>query len=293
MSEVKVDIKLLKKLRDTTDLPITDCREALQEKNNNFEAALALLKIKGLAKAEKKSINKATEGITKVLIYGNHAVIAELNCQTEQVADLAEFNNLFNKILVTILKHQPQTISTALELKTDTSKETLNNEIKLAIAKLGENIVLTRFQCLTKNNDEVFGSYVHGGGKYSSLVVIKGNIDAKSDVANNIAMQLVSADAKYIDINQIPTIVREQELAIIREKTKAEEKLKAKKRPDNILENIIQGRFAKVLSELTIIDQMYIKDNTIKVKDYLAKNHAKIIAMLRYQLGEKIDKVTK
>lgn len=294
MSEVKkVDIKLLKKLRDTTDLPITDCREALQEKNNDFEAALSLLKIKGLAKAEKKSVNKATEGITKVLIDGNNAVIAELNCQTEQVADLAEFNNLFNKILVTILKHQPKTVEAALALKATTSSESLSNEIKLAIAKLGENIVLTRFQCLCKNNDEVFGSYVHGGGKYTGLVIIKGDIDAKSDVPNNIAMQLVSADAKYIDIDHIPATVRAKELSIINEKTKEEEKSKPKKRPDNILENIIKGRFDKVLSELTIVDQIYIKDNGIKVKEYLAKNHATIIAMLRYQLGEKIDSSAK
>ncbi|WP_425381624.1 translation elongation factor Ts [Spiroplasma endosymbiont of Polydrusus pterygomalis] len=293
MSEVKVDIKLLKKLRDTTDLPITDCREALQEKNNSFEEALSLLKIKGLAKAEKKSVNKATEGITKVLIDGNNAVIAELNCQTEQVADLAEFNNLFNKILVTILKHQPKTVAAALALKATTTNETLSNEIKLAIAKLGENIILTRFQCLSKSNDEVFGSYVHGGGKYTGLVIIKGDIDVKSDLPNNVAMQLVSTDAKYIDVAHIPITVREKELSIIREKTKEEERSKPKKRPDNILENIIKGRFEKVLSELIIVDQVYIKDNGIKIKEYLAKNHATIKAMIRYQLGEKIDNATK
>ncbi len=292
MSEVKVDVKLLKKLRDTTDLPITDCKEALMEKKNIFEAALSLLKIKGLAKAEKKSINKATEGVTKVVISGNNAIIGELNCQTEQVADLEDFNDLFTKILETILKHQPKTIEEALMLKADGSSESLNDEIKFAIAKLGENIVLNRFQYLSKNSDEVFGSYVHGGGKYSGLVIIKG-VDKKSDIPNNVAMQLVSADAKYIDIDHIPATVRDKELSIISEKTKEGEKLKAKKRPDNILENIIRGRFEKVLSELTIVDQLYIKDNTIKVKEYLTKNHATIIAMIRYQLGEKIDSSAK
>lgn len=288
MSEVKVDVKLLKKLRDTTDLPITDCKEALMKKNNIFEAALSLLKIKGLAKAEKKSINKATEGVTKVVISGNNAIIAELNCQTEQVADLEDFNDLFTKILETILKHQPKTIEEVLMLKADGSSESLNDEIRFAIAKLGENIVLNRFQYLSKNSDEVFGSYIHGGGKYSGLVIIKG-VDKDSDIPNNVAMQLVSADAKYIDIDHIPATVRDKELSIISEKTKEEEKLKAKTRPYNILENIIRGRFEKVLSELTIVDQLYIKDNTIKVKEYLTKNHATIIAMIRYQLGEKID----
>lgn len=292
MSEVKVDVKLLKKLRDTTDLPITDCKEALMEKNNIFEAALSLLKIKGLAKAEKKSINKATEGVTKVVISGNNAIIAELNCQTEQVADLEDFNDLFTKILETILKHQPKTIEEVLMLKADGSSESLNDKIRFAIAKLGENIVLNRFQYLSKNSDEVFGSYIHGGGKYSGLVIIKG-VDKESDIPNNVAMQLVSADAKYIDIDHIPATVRDKELSIISEKTKKEEKLKAKKRPDNILENIIRGRFEKVLSELTIVDQLYIKDNTIKVKEYLTKNHATIIAMIRYQLGEKIDSSAK
>ncbi|BDT03174.1 hypothetical protein SHM_08200 [Spiroplasma ixodetis] len=177
-------------------------------------------------------------------------------------------------------------------LKADGSSESLNDEIRFAIAKLGENIVLNRFQYLSKNSDEVFGSYVHGGGKYSGLVIIKG-VDKESDIPNNVAMQLVSADAKYINIDHIPATVRDKELWIISEKTKEEEKLKAKKRPDNILENIIRGRFEKLLSELTIVDQLYIKDNTIKVKEYLTKNHATIIDMIRYQLGEKIDSSAK
>lgn len=283
---IKADIKLVKELRVSTDLPMKDCMEALVESNNNLEEAHRILKIKGLAKAEKKSINTAADGITKILIDGDKAVIAELNCQTEQVAGLPEYNNLFNKIATTILKHSPKTVAEALKLKPTSSTDNLGDELKLAIAKLGENIVLTRFEIITKNKDEVFGSYVHGGGKFTSLVVIKG-VDSKSDVPHNIAMQIVSGNPKFIDLNSIPKATRDNELKIVQEQVKDE------KKPAAIIEKMIEGRLNKFFASLTIVDQDYSKEPTIKVKDYLSKNHAKIISMVRYQLGEKIDKSTK
>ncbi|WP_342277039.1 translation elongation factor Ts [Spiroplasma endosymbiont of Nebria brevicollis] len=283
---VKANIKLVKELRISTDLPMKDCMEALIESNNNLEEAHRILKVKGLAKAEKKSVNTAADGITKVLIDGDKAVIAELNCQTEQVAALQEYNNLFNKIATTILKHSPKTVVEALKLKSNSSADNLGDELKLAIAKLGENIVLTRFEIVTKNKDEVFGSYVHGGGKFTSLVVIKG-VDNKSDVPHNIAMQIVSGNPKFIDLNSIPKTTRDNELEILQEQAKDE------KKPAAIIEKMIEGRLQKFFASLTIVDQDYSKDLTIKVKDYLTKNHATIITMVRYQLGEKIDNSTK
>ncbi|WP_375318042.1 translation elongation factor Ts [Spiroplasma endosymbiont of Virgichneumon dumeticola] len=283
---VKADIKLVKELRASTDLPMKDCMEALIESNNNLEEAHRILKVKGLAKAEKKSVNTAADGITKVLIDGDRAVIAELNCQTEQVAALQEYNNLFNKIATTILKYSPKTVVDALKLKSSSSADNLGDELKLAIAKLGENIVLTRFEIVTKNKDAVFGSYVHGGGKFTSLVVIKG-VDNKSDVPHNIAMQIVSGNPKFIDLNSIPKATRDNELKILQEQAKDE------KKPAAIIEKMIEGRLQKFFASLTIVDQDYSKDQTMKVKDYLTKNHATIITMVRYQLGEKIDNSTK
>lgn len=281
---VKADIKLVKELRVSTDLPMKDCMEALIESNNNLEEAHRILKVKGLAKAEKKSLNTAADGITKVLIDGNKAVIAELNCQTEQVSALQEYNNLFNKVATTILKHSPKTVTEALKLKSNA--DSLDDELKLATAKLGEKIVLTRFEIITKNKDEVFGSYVHGGGRFTSLVVIKG-VDNKSDLPHNIAMQIVAGNPKFIDLDSIPKATRDNELKILQEQAKDE------KKPAAIIEKMIEGRLQKFFASLTIVDQDYSKDPTIKVKDYLTKNHATIITMVRYQLGEKIDNPTK
>lgn len=282
MLPVKVDVKLLKLLRNKTDLPYIDCKEALAQSNNNLDDALRILKIKGLAKAEKKSINKTTEGITRVLINGNDAVVAELNCQSEQVAILSEFSSLLNNILALILKNKPATMKDVLNLET-ANKDLVSNEIKMAIAKLGENIVLSRFQILTKTSNEVFGSYIHGGGKYAGLVVIAG-VDEQSEVPNNMAMQaVVSATVKYIDIDQIPNNIKAQQLSILKAQVVSLNK------PPQIIEKMLQGRMANFLSEITIVNQPYIKDPSITVKEYLVKNYATIKAMIRYQLGENVD----
>lgn len=283
---VKADIKLVKELRISTDLPMKDCMEALIESNNDLQEAHRILKVKGLAKAEKKSLNTAADGITKILIDGNKAVIAELNCQTEQVAALQEYNNLFNKIATAILKHSPKTVAETLKLKSNSNADSLDDELKLATVKLGEKIVLTRFEIITKNKDEVFGSYVHGGGKFTSLVVVKG-VDSKSDLPHNIAMQVVAGNPKFIDLDSIPKATRDNELKILQEQAKDE------KKPAAIIEKMIEGRLQKFFASLTIVDQDYSKDPAIKVKDYLAKNHATIITMVRYQLGEKIDNPAK
>jgi len=280
----KVDISLLRTLRDTTGVALIDCKMALVESLGDFNKAIEILKIKGLAKAAQKSVNVATEGITKVLINGNQAIIAELNCQTDFVANNSEFNNLLNKILVPLLEAQPKTITEALNLKV-ANQETIAKVLALASAKLGENIILRRFQCFTKNDNEVFGSYVHGGGSHAGVVIMN-NVDQKSDLPDNISMQLVAMNPKFIDVDQVDQSFLDKELQVIKEQ------LQDQKKPPAIIEKMIQGRMSKVLSELTIADQTYIKDSSITIRQYLKQNNATIKVMMRYQVGESINQTT-
>lgn len=278
MSDIKVDINLLKELRAATGVGFNDCRTALIEANNDFDKALEILKVKGLSKAMAKVNNEATEGVTKILIDKNRAVIVELNCQTDFVANNLEFNNVVNRIAVTLLKSEViATVDQALELaisKTEKIKDLITN----AITKLGENIVLKRFQVVEKADDEIFGSYVHTGAVSAGLVVLSGTKD--QEVARNIAMQLVAMKPKFIDVSDIDEAVRAKELVI------AQEQVKDVDKPQEILEKMVQGKVNKALAELTITSQTYIKEPSLTIKQYLDKNNAKIKSMIRYEVGE-------
>lgn len=277
MTDIKVDINLLKELRAATGVGFNDCRNALIEANNDFDKALEILKVKGLSKAMSKVNNEATEGVTKVLIDKNHAVIVELNCQTDFVANNLEFNNVVNQISVTLLKSEVTTVEEALALaiaKDQTIKDLITN----AITKLGENIVLKRFQILTKQDDEIFGSYVHTGAVSAGLVVLSGTQD--QELAKNIAMQLVAMKPKFIDVEDIDESVRAKELAVVQEQVKGMEK------PQEILAKMVQGKVNKALAELTITSQAFIKDPSVTIKQYLERNNAKIKSMIRYEVGE-------
>ncbi|MBE4704391.1 translation elongation factor Ts [Spiroplasma platyhelix] len=278
MSDIKVDIKLLKELRATTGVGFNDCRIALIEANNDLDKALEILKVKGLSKALSKVNNEATEGVAKILIDKNRAVIIELNCQTDFVANNLEFNNVLNQISVTLLKSEAvSTIDQALALAVSKT-ETIKDLITSAITKLGENIVLKRFQVVDKKEDEIFGSYIHTGAVSAGLVVLEGTKD--QELAKNIAMQLVAMKPKFIDVSDIDETVRAKELEI------AQEQVKGMEKPQEIIEKMVQGKVNKSLAELTITSQTYIKDPSLTIKQYLDKNNAKIKSMIRYEVGE-------
>lgn len=277
MSEVKVDINLLKKLRDSTGVSYADCRNALVEANNDFDKALEVLKIKGLSKAMKKTANETSEGIAKILVEGNKAVIAELSCQTDFVASNLEFVNLLNQILVIILKNNNvKSVQEVLDLVTE-NNETVHQLILKSINKLGENITLKRFEILTKNDNDSFGQYVHMGGSKAGLVVVNTN---NKELATDLAMQLVAMNPKFISVEEIDQKVRDQELAI------AKEQVKDVNKPAEIIEKMIQGKINKALAELTIVNQTFIKDQSINVNQLLKQNNAIIKNMVRYEIGE-------
>lgn len=280
MSDIKVDIKLLKELRETTGVGFNDCRAALVEADNNLEKALEILKVKGLSKALSKVNNAATEGVVKVLVDKNRAVIVELNCQTDFVANNLEFNNILNQIAVTLLKSETvTTVEEALDLEI-AKNQTIKDLLTDAIRKLGENIVLKRFKIIEKTDSEIFGSYIHTGGVSAGVVVLQGTKD--QEVAKNIAMQLVAMKPKFINVDEIDEKVKAKELEVAKEQVKNIDKLQ------EILDKMIQGKVNKALAELTISNQSYIKEPSITINQYLNKNSATIKSMIRYEVGELI-----
>lgn len=276
-----MDIKAsdVKKLRDMTGAGMLDCKKALTESNGDMDKAIDYLREKGISKAAKKADRIAAEGLANIFVDGNNAVILEVNAETDFVAKNQEFIDMVNKIGNTILKSNVTTMDEALNLEVD--GQTINDLIVNETATIGEKLSFRRFEKVTKNDDEVFGSYLHMGGRIASLVVIKGS---NEEVAKDAAMQSAAMRPKYVNREEVPFEEVEHEREVLKEQALQEGK-KAE-----FVDKIITGRLDKFYAEICLIEQAFVKDGDLTVKDYLANNNSEAVKMVRYEVGEGIEK---
>ncbi len=269
----------VKELREKTNAGMMDCKKALEATNGNMEEAVKWLREKGIAKAEKKSDRIAAEGIAAILTKGNDAAIIEVNSETDFVAKNSEFQSLVNEILEAIINGNAKTLEEALELKT--SNETVNDLIISKTATIGEKISLRRFAKLTKKDNEVFGSYIHMGGKIAVLSLVS---DVNEEVAKDISMHAAAMRPLYVTKDEVPSELVEKEREILKEQAINEGK------PAEIAEKMVEGRIRKYYEEICLEEQAFVKDSGITVGQYAKNNGGKIVAMVRYEVGEGIEK---
>jgi elongation factor Ts len=278
-----VTAKLVKELRDLTAAGMMDCKKALEATEGDIKKAVDWLRENGLAKAAKKEGRIAAEGLGKVMIDGNKAVILEVNSETDFVAKNDKFLALLDITAKTILASDAKNVEEALALTT--AEGTLNDTFVNAVATIGEKITLRRFEIVTKNNDEFFGSYTHQGGRIVALTVVKGG-DAQ--VAKNMAMQVASMNPTYVSRNDMPQDVVEHERSIQEELLAKDEKLASK--PEKVKAGIIEGRVSKSLQDMCLVDQEYFLDADQKCGQYLKSNGAEVLSFVKYTVGEGIEK---
>ena len=207
-----MDASLIKKLKDMTNAGLMDCKKALEASNEDMDEAVKWLREKGISKAAKKADRIAAEGSSTVMVEGNKAVIVELNCETDFVSANEKFTGLLEKIAKTIIASDAKTVEEALALKTD--EGTLNDDIINVTATMGEKISLRRFSLVTKSDNEVFGKYIHMGGKISALTLVEGSDET---VAADVAMHLAAMNPKYVDRDSVPGSVIEEESKVLKE----------------------------------------------------------------------------
>ena len=274
-----VSASLVKELRESTGAGMMDCKKALEATNGDMNAAADWLREKGISKAAKKAERIAAEGLSNIYINGNDAVVVELNSETDFVAKNSEFKDLLDKIGNTILENKVETMEDALNAKC--GKETINELIVNATAKIGEKISLRRFEKVTKEASQVFGSYLHMGGKISSLTVVDGD---KEEVARDVAMQAAAMRPLYINIESVPAEDLEHEKAVIKEQV-----INEGKKPE-FADKIVEGRIRKFYEETVLEEQAFIKDSGITVKTYLENNNSKLVKLIKYEVGEGMEK---
>lgn len=276
---MNISASMVKELREKTGAGMMDCKKALVETNGDMEKAIDYLREKGISKAAKKAERIAAEGLSNIYIKGNDAVVVELNSETDFVAKNAEFKELLDKIGNTILDNNVTSMEEALNTKS--GDETINDLIVNATAKIGEKISLRRFEKVTKTDSQVFGSYLHMGGKISSLTIIEGG---NEEVARDVAMQAAAMRPQYINIESVPAEDLEREKAVIKEQV-----INEGKKPE-FADKIVEGRIRKFYEETVLEEQAFIKDSGLTVKAYLENNKATLVKLVKYEVGEGMEK---
>jgi len=274
----------VKELRDKTGAGMMDCKKALESTDGDLAKAVDWLREKGIAKAAKKADRIAAEGLTRALVLGNTAVVFEINSETDFVAKNEQFLNLFEVVGAALVKSNVKTIEEALQLKA--LDKTIEELVIDATATIGEKITLRRFEILSKSDDEIFGSYIHMGGKIS--VVVKLNKTDDADVAKDMAMQVASMSPSYISRKHIPSEFIEHERNIQKEIIKNDPTMASK--PANIINGILEGRLSKSLQETSLVDQVFFKNPEIKVAQVLASAKTDVNYFVRFAVGEGIEK---
>lgn len=269
----------VKNLREKTGAGMLDCKKALDETKGNIEEAINWLREKGISKALKKAERIAAEGLSEAVSNDTNAVIVEVNCETDFVARNEEFKTLINTIANTLLNNDVNTMEEANKLVVD--NETIEEKVVAFTAKIGEKISFRRFEKLTKTESQEFGIYSHMGGKITSVVVLEGK---NPEVAKDIAMHVAAMNPSYLTSNDIPEDVLNKEREIIKEQSMNEGK------PAEIAEKMVEGRIRKFFKEVCLVEQEFIKDSSLSVGNYAKNNNCSIVKMVRYEVGEGIEK---
>lgn len=276
-----ITMEMIKNLRDRTSVGLMDCKKALEASNGNIEAAIQWLRTNGIAKAQAKQARINTEGLSKVLVVDDIAIILELNCETDFVAKNKLFLELLDNILTLFLKHQPLTLEVGLLLKNE-ENIAVNDLLNEATYKLGEKISIRRFTIITKSDQNTLVGYNYGNYRIASLVKLQGQVD--NDIAKKLAMHIVASKPAFISREDIPQDFINKEMDIINSQMATENK------PPEILEKIKQGRLDKQLAEYSLLDQPFMFDEKKKVQKILTMHNTKVLVMYRYEVGEGITK---
>ncbi len=274
-----ITASLVKELREKTGAGMLDCKKALEATNASLDAAIDWLREKGISKAAKKADRIAAEGLAGILVDGNNAVIAEINSETDFVAKNDEFKSLLDTVLASLIKSDAKTIEEANKI--ETGEGTIEDLLISKTAKIGEKLSFRRFEKITKNDSQTFGSYIHMGGRIAALSVINGNNET---VAKDVSMQAAAMRPKFVKIADVSEAETNHEREVIKEQA-INEGIAAEK-----LDMVVNGRLNKYFKEVCLEEQLFIKNDKQTVSKYLAENNCSIEKVVRYEVGEGIEK---
>lgn len=274
-----ISAQLVKELREVTGAGMMDCKKALVETNGDMDAAVTWLREKGIMKAAKKESRIAAEGVCKYMIDGNKATIYEVNSETDFVAKNEKFQAIVEKIGKAILACNAKNDEEALAASFE--GETVNDILVNATATIGEKISLRRVSLVEKTDSQVFGGYVHMGGKIAVISVLEGGDEV---TAKDVCMHVAAMNPKYLNKDQVDAEFLEKEKEVLRQEIINEGK------PAAIVDKILVGKVQKLLKGICLVDQEFVKNPDVTVGQYAKNAGASILNYIRLEVGEGIEK---
>lgn len=273
----EVTVAQISKLRQQTSAGMMDCKKALIESDGDHEAAVNWLRKKGTATAEKKSTRATSEGIIShhILPGAKAGILLEVNCETDFVGKNESFQNLCADFAQSLLEDP----NADLEARRTT-----------AVAEVGENIVIKRHARLEVKGHGAIAAYIHHGAKVGVLVQVSTGKEATAEnddfksLLRDITLQIAAASPEFVDRSSIDPAL------IAKEKEIAAEQFKDK--PAQAIEKIVEGKLEKHFSTVCLVDQAFVKQGDLAVKDHIATttkaldDTITVDAFLRYQVGE-------
>ena len=262
----------VKELREKTGLGLMDCKKALEDTDGDLDLAVEELRKTSGLKASKKSNRSAADGLIGIKSLEGKSFMVEINCETDFVARDDSFNSFMQEVLEMVSTNKNKSLEELLEAGIEEKREKL-------VQKLGENIVVRRITA-SEDSADSSGFYLHSNNKIGTIISLKGGTE---EVAKDIAMHAAATDPMAISPSDIPQDVIEKEREIY--KAQSEESGKS----EDIVEKMIEGKIGKFLSEVSLTEQDFVKDPSIKINDLLKNNDASIIGLERFEVGEGIE----
>src|SRR5262245_32541778 len=279
----EISAKVVKDLRERTGAGMMDCKRALADASGDLEKASVLLRERGLIKASKREGRATSEGLIALALAGTAGGMIEIGCETDFVARTDDFGSLAQSLARAVAKDAKLVDVGSLESATVDGVK-VDERIKGAIAKLGENVVLKRVVRLSVPSG-VVGGYVHAGGKLGVLVALRSasagpQLEA---LAKDISMHVAAADPSPVAVSRegVSADLLAKEREIYRKQALQEGK------PEKVVDRIVEGKVAKFLSDVCLVDQAYVKDPDKTVGELLKEaGGATIDAFERFRLGQ-------
>ena len=291
----EITAALVKQLREMTGAGLMDCKKALAETNGDIEAAVDLLRTKGILKAGKKADRVAAEGLVGVASSGKTAALVEVNSETDFVARNVEFQAAVRSIANVALANKGDAEKT-LHAPAPDGSGTIGEMLVTLVAKIGENLGLRRANAL-EVNDGVVASYIHntaadGMGKIGVLVALESSGDKArlNDLGRKVAMHVASARPLAATTAELDPAVVDKERQILIEQAKESGK------PANVIEKMVEGRLRKFYQESVLVEQAFVMDPDTTVGKFIehaAKEFGvpvQLKGFVRYEVGEGVEK---
>jgi elongation factor Ts len=281
----EITAALVKELREKTDAPMMECKKALTEAQGDLAKAEEILRVKLGNKASRAATRVAAEGIVGVDLSadGKLASMVEVNCETDFVAKNDEFLAFARNLAQLVSSKNPTDVAALSALPLGNS--TVDTTRTALIGKIGENMSIRRFARLQAKGR--IASYVHGGSKIGVLVDVVGGDE---QLGKDLAMHIAAAKPKAMDASGVPPEQIESERRIASEKAAEDAAKSGKQIPPDILAKRIEGAVQKHLKDVTLLGQLFVRDEKMSIEQLLKSKKASVAGFVLYVVGEGIEK---